>query len=117
VGVLTDVEISRALNALSTTLRDQRPPEFDAGRAQEIVLGALAHEPKIEALATGPFTGELRKREDGKLIALVHMREGQWVIERKLRAGESSWALPQPAHSEQASDDGGQGEGEQGAEG
>jgi len=102
--MLTDVEISRALNALSATFRDQRPPEFDAARAQEIVLGALAHEPKIEALATGPFTGELRRREDGKLIALVHMRDGQWVVERKLRAGESSWALPQPAHDEQRED-------------
>jgi nitrogen fixation protein FixH len=99
--VLTDVEISRALNALSTTFRDQRPSRFDAARAQQIVDGALAHEPKIEAAATGATAGELRVREDGKLIAEVQVQDGQWVVERKLRAGESSWALPQPAHDEQ----------------
>lgn len=99
--MLTDVEISRALNALSVTFRDQRPPRFDAERAEEIVLGALAHQPKVEASATGPLSGELRRRKDGKLIATVDMQGGQWVVERKLRAGESSWALPQPAHDEQ----------------
>jgi hypothetical protein len=96
--MLTDVEISRALNALSTTLRDQRPPSFDAARAQEIVLGALAQETKLEVSATGPTSGELRKRDDGRLVATVELRDGQWVVVRKLRAGESSWALPQPAH-------------------
>lgn len=80
--MLTDVETSRALNALSTTFRDQRPSSFDAARAQEIVDGALAHEPKIEAAATGAATGELRKREDGKLIATVQVQDGQWVVVR-----------------------------------
>jgi hypothetical protein len=85
--MLTDVEISRALNALSTTLRDQRPPSFDAGRAEEIVLGALAQEPKLEVSATGPISGELRERGDGRLVATVELRDGHWVVVRKLRAG------------------------------
>jgi hypothetical protein len=100
VSTLTDVEISRALNALSTTLRDQRPPTFDADRAEEIVLGALVQEPKLEVSATGPSGGELRKRDDGRLVATVELRDGNWVVLRKLRAGQSSWALPQPAHDE-----------------
>jgi hypothetical protein len=95
VSALTDVEVSRALNALSTTLRDQRPAVFDPARAEEIVLGALAHEPKLEVRATGPSSGEVRKRDDGRLVATVALRDGHWTVERKLRAGESSWALPQ----------------------
>jgi hypothetical protein len=97
---LTDVEMSRALNALSTTLRDQRPESFDASRVEQIAHGAISHQPKLEARATGQMEGELRKRADGRLVAVIALREGSWAVERKLRAGESSWALPQPAHDE-----------------
>jgi nitrogen fixation protein FixH len=97
----TDVDISRALNALSMTLRDQRPERFDAARVEQIALGALAHEPKLSATATGETSGELRTREEGRLVATIALQHGQWTVERKLRAGESSWALPQPAHDEQ----------------
>lgn len=99
--MLTDVEISRSLNALSATLRDQRPERFDASRAWEIVLGALAHEPKIDVRATSATSGELVRSDDGKLLAEVTRQDGQWTVVRKIRAGESSWALPQPAHDEQ----------------
>ena len=98
--MVTDVEISRALNALSTTLRDQRPEGFDAARAEQIVSGALAGESKLRTQATGPASGELRVREDGRLVATIDRHEGQWRVERKLTAGASSWALPQPAHDE-----------------
>lgn len=94
----TDVEVSRAINALSVTLRDQRPPAFDASRVEEIALGALAHEPKLRAQATGAVRGELRTTEGGRLVATIELRDGQWVVERELRAGGSDWALPQPAH-------------------
>lgn len=100
--MLTDVEISRSLNALSATLRDQRPECFDAERAKDIVLGALAHEPKIDVRATSAASGELVRSEDGKLLAQVVLQDGQWTVVRKIRAGESSWALPQPAHDEPA---------------
>lgn len=98
--MLTDVEISRALNAVSTTLRDQRPQRFDPGRVEEIALGAIAHEPKLSVRATGETSGELLRREDGCLVASVSLQEGTWEVARKLRAGDSSWALPQPAHRE-----------------
>ncbi len=97
----SDVEISRALNALSTTLRDQRPAAFDSARAQEIVTGALAGEPKLQARATGTTSGELRIAGDGRLAATIELKDGQWVVARKILAGESSWALPQPAYHEQ----------------
>jgi hypothetical protein len=107
---LTDVEISRALNALATTLRDQRPDAFDAGRIEDIAQGALAGERKMRARATDRTRGELETRDDGRLVAVIELRDGQWSVERRLRAGGSDWALPEPAHRRQAaagpSDDG-----------
>jgi hypothetical protein len=101
VSPLTDTEVSRALNALSMTLQEQRPDRLDPARAREIVLGALAHEPKLEVRATGPTSAELRRSDDGRLVATVRREDGRWVVERMLRAGESSWAVPQPAHAQQ----------------
>jgi hypothetical protein len=98
----TDVEISRALNALATTLRDQRAPTFDAARVDQIVTGALGGERKLRARATGPDSGELETSDDGTLVALVALAEGRWTVERKLDAGGSTWALPQPAHGPQS---------------
>jgi hypothetical protein len=113
MNALTDVEISRALNALSTTLRDQRPERFDAARCERIVLGALANEPKLRALATGAESGELHRREDDRLIATIERTDGQWTVIRKMRAGESDWALPEPAHAEQSARDESAGEDEE----
>jgi hypothetical protein len=92
--LLSDVETSRALNALATTLRDQRPPTFDPGRVERIVTGALGGEPKLEARSTGPARGELRKRDDDTLVATIALEDGQWTVERRLRAGGSRWAIP-----------------------
>ncbi len=92
--MLTDVEISRALNALATTLRDQHPAVFEPARIEQIAVGAVAGEPEFEARATGQTSGELRGREDGRLIAAIALDEGEWTVDRKLRAGESTWAIP-----------------------
>jgi hypothetical protein len=97
----TDVEISRSLNAVSTTLRDQRPASFDVGRVEQIATGAMSGEQKLRARATGPDSGELVIGDDGTLVAVVKLADGQWTVERKLRAEDSSWALPQPAHAEE----------------
>jgi hypothetical protein len=93
----TDVEISRSLNALATTLRDQRPRSFEPARVEEIMTGAMAGERKLRAQATGPEGGEVRLVRDGTLVAAVRLAEGGWAVERKLRAGGSTWALPEPA--------------------
>jgi hypothetical protein len=98
----TDVEVSRALNALSTTLRDQRPERFDPERVEQIVTGAMAGERTIRAHATSAESGELVLSEDSTLVAKVRREEGKWTVERKLHAGGSTWALPQPAHGEEA---------------
>jgi hypothetical protein len=97
VSLPTDVEISRACNALATTLRDQRPETFEAARAEQIVTGSLGGERKLRARASSEVSGELRTADGDRLVALIALREGKWTLERKLHAGESSWALPVPA--------------------
>lgn len=92
--MLSDVEISRALNAISTTLRDQRHPTFDPIRVEQIAVGALAGERELEVRATSTTSGELLQRDDGGLVATIALEDGQWTVERKLRAGGSRWALP-----------------------
>ena len=95
----TDVEISRSLNALSTTLRDQRPQRFDPARVEQIVTGAMAGERKLRARAAGPDSGELLIAGEETLVAVVKLADGQWTVERKLGGGDSTWALPQPAQA------------------
>lgn len=97
----TDVEISRSLNALSTTLREQRPSSFEPERVEQIVTGALAGERKMLARSTGAESGELVLSDGGALVALVRLDEGKWAVERKIGAQGSSWALPQPAHAQE----------------
>ena len=95
----TDVEISRSLNALATTLRDQRPDRFDPARAEQIVTGAMAGEAKLRARATGAGSGELLTADGAILVAVVTLDAGVWKVERKLHAGGSAWGLPQPARA------------------
>jgi hypothetical protein len=83
----TDGEISRALNALSTTLRDQRPAELDERRAQAIVDGALAGARTMAVRRSGPTAGELRVIDGDALVAAIELREGRWQVDRRLRAG------------------------------
>lgn len=99
----TDVEVSRALNALATTLRDQRPATLDPARVDEIATGAVAGARKYAVRPLGPTSAELRTADGDLLVAAIHLRDGRWTVERKLRAGGSSWALPQPAHDESQS--------------
>jgi len=89
----TDVEINRACNALLTTFRDQRQETFDALRAEQIVTGALAGERKLRARSSAPTDGELRASDDDRLIAVMQRRDGQWILERKLGAQGSEWAV------------------------
>jgi plasmid stability protein len=96
----TDVEISRALNALAMTLRERRVRVFDTAEARAILTGALGGEAKLDAVATATSSGEIRRSEDGRLVATVELRRGRWNVERELLAGESDWAIPQPAHDQ-----------------
>jgi hypothetical protein len=96
----TDVEVSRALNALATTIDDQRVGSFAAERFQQIVDGALSGERKLVVHAGGteaePEAGRIVTADDGRLVAEVTLSEGRWNVERKITAQGSSWAVPRP---------------------
>ena len=79
----TDVEISRALNALVTTLNDQRPVDAEPGRWQSIVTGALGGEPRIRVHreSTDPPAGVLLG-SDGTILARFHRAGERWISER-----------------------------------
>ena len=91
--MISDVELNRAINALSTTLRDQRPAEFDAVRFQAIVDGSLGGERKLVVRPLGNDRGRLTAR-DGITLASVGLRDGVWNVRREVDATGSGWAVP-----------------------
>lgn len=82
----TDVEISRALNALTTTFNDQGMRAFDAGRAQEIVTGALGGEPNLLVFGEGERAGRV---DDpiGRRVASVEHTGRRWTARREKTMG------------------------------
>jgi hypothetical protein len=91
--VISDIELSRAVNALGTTLHDQRPARFDAQRMQAIVDGSLAGERKLHVRHLGGDRGAL-VGEDGTTLACVERVDGRWTARREVAAQSSSWAVP-----------------------
>ena len=84
----TDVEISRALNALTTTFNDQKAQGFDAARAQQIVTGALGGERNLLAFAEGERAGHLLD-SNGRRVASVEHTGRRWTARRERTVGES----------------------------
>jgi hypothetical protein len=78
----TDVEVSRCLNALVTTLNDWRVERPDERELQALVTGALGGEPRIRVRhATAAETIELTDGE-GTVLARVARVDGRWDGER-----------------------------------
>ncbi len=79
-----DVEISRALNALSTTLNDQRLTRMDLGRLQEIVTLALGGERHLHVTLDAPSRSVAWLRDDGmqRVGRVEHAGDGRWMVER-----------------------------------
>jgi hypothetical protein len=82
----TDIEVSRALNALTVTLNDQKADTAEPGRWQDIVTGALGGEPLIivraEAAEDGAPAGRL-DAPDGRRLAHFALRDGRWTARRE----------------------------------
>ena len=97
--MISDVELNRAINALSTTLRDQRPPAFDAPRFQSIVDGSLGGERKLVVRHVAADRGRLTGG-DGSTLATVGLHDGIWVVRREVDATGSGWAVPAAPGSE-----------------
>lgn len=89
----TDVEIERALAAITATLNDQKLEQFDAGRVQEVVTAALGGEPKL----TVDDGGGLHDEAGARVGAIRRTDSGEWITERQNDAAErSETAVPAP---------------------
>lgn len=91
--MISDVELSRAVNALSTTLRDQRPPRLDAERMQSIVDGSLGGERTLHVRHDGGDRAAL-VAAGGETLATVDRRDGIWSVRREVGATGAGWAVP-----------------------
>jgi hypothetical protein len=85
----SEVDVTRAINALAVTLNDQKVSEFDAERVQEIVTGSLGGEQKLIAYGSGT-SGELREGAiDGPPVAHLQFDSGAWSVTRDPEARKS----------------------------
>jgi hypothetical protein len=92
---VSDVELDRVLNALTTTFNDQRPAALEVARVEQITTGSLGRQRKIEARKTGDWSCALHKADDGlKLATLQRSPEGKWSAARERSAQGSHVAVP-----------------------
>lgn len=94
---VSDVELDRVLNALTTTFNDQHPPKLDVARVEAIATGSLGRERKIQARQAGEWRCTLHRADDGlKLATLERSPQGRWSAERERTAHGSPVAVPSP---------------------
>jgi hypothetical protein len=87
----TDVEIERALNAITATLNDQALDGFEAGSVQEIVTAALGGKPKLKV----DGGGGLHDESGARVGAIRRTDSGEWITERQNdTADRSDTAIP-----------------------
>jgi hypothetical protein len=79
----TDVEVSRALNALVTSLNDWRSERMPVAGLQRIVTGTLGGEQRILVRGPGPEVTRAELTDgDEKVLARIERRDGRWIGER-----------------------------------
>src|SRR5437660_1380798 len=89
----TDVEIERALHAITATLNDQGLDEFDPARVREIVTEALGGEQHL----TVDDGGGLHDESGARIGAIRRTDSGEWITERQNDAADrSETAVPAP---------------------
>src|SRR5947209_15232351 len=89
----TDVEIERALNAITATLNDQGLEEWDRKRAQQIVTESLGGEPHLIVDDGGGVHDDTGRR----IGAIRRTPSGEWLTERQNEtADRSDTAIPVP---------------------
>jgi|SRR5205823_13011464 len=89
----TDIELDRALVAISATLNDQRLSEYDPDRVQGLVTGALGSEAKLRVDKGGGVHDE----SGARIGAIRRTDSGEWIVERQNPAAENSdVAVPTP---------------------
>lgn len=89
----TDVEIERALAAVTATLNDQGLEEWDRKRAQEIVTEACGGE-RVLSVDDG---GGVHDETGARIGAIRRTPSGEWITERQNPTAEhSDTAVPTP---------------------
>lgn len=89
----TDVEIDRALAAVTATINDQGLEHFDAKRVQQIVTEALGGEPHL----TVDDGGGLHDQTGARVGAIRRSPSGEWITDRQNDLAEGSdTAIPSP---------------------
>lgn len=80
--MVEETNLTRAINAITATLNDQKAEQFDAARVQEIATGAMGGEQEAIAYGSGA-SGELREGSiDGEPVARFTYEDGVWSAER-----------------------------------
>lgn len=89
----SDVEIERAIAAITATLNDQQLEEFDTDRVQQVVTESLGGEPLLQV----DDGGGLHDRSGSRIAAIRKTDSGEWIAERQNNEAErSETAIPAP---------------------
>jgi hypothetical protein len=89
----TDVDIDRALAALSATLNDKQLESYDPDRVQEIVTESLGAEQKLHV----DDGGGLHDETGARIGAIRRTDSGEWIVDRQNTAADrSDTAVPKP---------------------
>jgi hypothetical protein len=87
----TQVEIDRAIGAVTATLNDQRLEHFDASRVQQIVTEALGGEQAL----TVDDGGGLHDGSGARVGSIRRTPSGEWITDRQNDAADrSDTAIP-----------------------
>lgn len=87
----TDIEIERALHAVTATLNDEQLDDFETGRVQKIVTEAVGGEPRLEV----DDGGGLHDETGARVGAIRRTPSGEWITERQNdAAARSDTAIP-----------------------
>ena len=87
----TDIEIDRALAAVSATLNDQKVEHYERERVQEIVTGTMGGEQTL----TVDDGGGLHDESGARIGAIRRTPSGEWIVDRQNDTAErSETAIP-----------------------
>jgi hypothetical protein len=79
----SDVEVSRTLNALVTTLNDRKVEREEAATLQHIVTGAVGGEQHLRVQPSGTAVSAAAITDAaGTVLGRVRYANGRWVAER-----------------------------------
>ncbi len=95
----TDVEIDRALSAVTATLNDRQPEHWETDRVQEMITSAMGGAEVLTVDAGGGVHDEHGTR----LAVIRRTPSGEWITERQNTAAEQSGtAVPAPPRQSRA---------------